>query len=86
MKMALTVALHARPNPLCIDRARDDLQPVQPGEKLSLCLTSKYSPQSVWMGRDLSRCIKTQLNPNLFSSIVTNSAVIISHGTEVING
>lgn len=34
MKMALTVALHARPNPLCIDRARDDLQPVQPGEKL----------------------------------------------------
>lgn len=47
MKMALTAALHARPNPLCIDRARDDLYLYSLEKSFRFILPPKYS---VWMG------------------------------------
>lgn len=42
MKMALRAALHARPNSLCIDRARDDLYLYSLEKSFRFILPPKY--------------------------------------------
>lgn len=51
MKMVLTASLHARPNPLCIDRARGDLHW---RKAFAFVLPPiNFSQKSVWMDWNL---------------------------------
>lgn len=53
MKMVLTAALHARPNPLCIDRARDDIHLYSLEKSFRFVLPPSTLHKSVWMGWNL---------------------------------